>query len=303
MLYLYDASQYNAEPEALLSYRLPALELLSRYAIEEVQSDTQVGQGTWFDLVVEGEMVTLSAQSGLYQVDVSDPASPTTVASHPFTAAAMDTNDLVLLDGVFYLAAAGLRPRVNAISFADGAATETASFGNIEGSQIRAMTGSGDHLFVTSAAYPGRGWLQTLDVTDGFALASTLALPGYPDAAVALDGNLLATTMGSRLVLVDVSSPQAPLIVADVLLPKPDANQRPVSDSLFYDNLLFIAIYGQEVLALDVAEPARPRLVGSLPLPSTRVAAPVTLGLVDGRLIIASETTGIQVYVFERPTR
>jgi hypothetical protein len=168
---------------------------------------------------------------------------------------------------------------------------------------MMAMAGAGNRLHVTTAAGIDEGWLHVVDVRDEMEVVATLPLPGRAQSVVAAEGNLVATAVayeerGDELLLIDVSAPAAPAIVARVPLAGLVEGQPYVHALAFDDGLLFAAVSGQRVLVIDVTEPERPRGVGVVPLPSAFPRPGVVLAVGHGMMVAGSGAMGVMLFAF-----
>jgi hypothetical protein len=182
--------------------------------------------------------------------------------------------------------------------------TETVRRGRFQSDQLMGLAGAGNRLYVTTAAGIEQGWLHVVDVRDEMEVVGTLPLPGRAQSVVAVEGNLVATAvanegLGDELLLVDVSTPAAPAIVARVSLAGLVDGQPRVHALTFDDGLLFAAVSGQQVLMIDVTEPERPRGVGVVPLPSAFPRPGVVLAVRNGMMVAGSGAMGVIVFALD----
>ncbi|MDT8306220.1 MAG: hypothetical protein RRC07_09805, partial [Anaerolineae bacterium] len=308
LLYLYAGSQYDNAPEELLTLRMPSLELVGRLAIEAEDTERAIGQAAVYDLAVANGQTYAVAGDGVYTVELGDPAAPELTGRYPFPEPPRDPRGIVLMGDRLYLGTGWGSP-VHVAALAPNNAgvltqTQSATLSRFQSDVLMGLAGDGDWLYATMAAGMEQGWLHVLDVRDEMEVAATLPLPGRAESVVAVEGNLVATAVGyedrgDELLLIDVSAPHAPAIVARVSLAGLVEGQPHVHALAFDDGLLFAAVSGQQVLVMDVTEPERPRGVGVVPLPSAFPRPGVVLAVGNGMMVAGSGAMGVIVFAFD----
>jgi hypothetical protein len=310
LLYLYAGSPFDSAPEELLSLRLPSLEVLGRLSFAVEDTETTIGQAAVSELATDDEQAYAVARDGIYTMDLSDPAAPAITGRFPFPEPRRDPRGVVLMDGRLYLGTGwGSGTRVDVAALTPDSTgvltqTETVRRGRFQSDQLMGLAGAGKRLYVTTAAGIDEGWLHVVDVRDEMEVVATLPLPGRAESVVAVEGNLVATAVGyedrgDELLLIDVSAPAAPAIVARVALAGLVDGQPHVHALAFDDRLLFAAVSGQQVLVVDVTEPGRPRGVGVVPLPSAFPRPGVVLAVGNGVMVAGSGAMGVVIFAFD----
>ncbi len=308
LLYLYAGSPFDSAPEELLTLRLPSLEVVGRLSFAVEDMETALSQGSASALAMGDGQAYAVARDGIYTIDLSEPAAPELAGRYPFPEPRGDPRGVVLLDGQLYLGT-GWAFRVDVAALTPDSAgvltqTQTVRRGRFQSDQLMAMAGAGDSLYVTTAAGIDEGWLHVVDVRDELEVVGTLPLPGRAEGVIAVEGNLVATAVGyeergDELLLIDVSAPAAPAIVAQVSLAGLVEGQPRVHSLALKDGLLFVVVNGQQVLVIDVTEPERPRGVGVVALPSAYPRPGVELAVGDEMIVAGSGAMGVMLFTFE----
>ncbi len=310
LLMLYVASPDDRAPEELLNLRLPSLEVAGRLSLEVEDVESMIGQASVSELEMGAGWAYAVARDGIYTLDVADAAAPQVASRYPFSEPRRDPRGVVWLGEQLYLGT-GWGDFVEITALAPDSAgvltqTQSVRMGRFEGSQLMAMAGAGQRLYVTTAAGTEQGWLHVVQAGEELEAVATLPLPGYAQAALAVDGDLVATAahneeMGDTLLLIDLSAPAAPAIVARISLDGLVQGQPYVHTLAFHDGLLFAVVSGQRLLVVDVTDPARPRGVGLAELPSRHYNERVALAVGDGLVAAANGAAGVMLYAFEGP--
>lgn len=298
MLYLYDGSPRDSAWERLFSYRLPMLDPLGQLTIEGAERDTPLTVRARFDLAL-GEVsphAYLSTADGVYQIDVANPAAPRIAARAPYAEEALTPIGLVVQGDRVYVSNESEGILITAFTAGDGALERTEQFDGEAGDVLWAVAGADNKLYVTTSEFSNpdhQDWLHVVD-TDGeeMSLLNSLALPGTPGwGTLATNGNVVATTVEGQLLLIDVSTPEEPVLMAAVALPGPI-----VSALDFHEGRLFVVVADQ-LLVVDVTDPAHPRVVGVAELPSAPSYPHAHLAVSDNMVAVAIGEMG--VFVFE----
>ena len=298
ILYLYDGSPFDTAWERLFSYRLPLLEPLGQLTIEGAERDTAQTVRARFDLAL-GESsphAYLTTADGVYQIDIGNPAAPRITAHEPYAEEAFTPIGLLVQgDQVYLVPDAGLR--VMAFTPGDGVLERTAALDALPGDALWAAAAADNRLYVTASqfGYPEGDWLHVVDAGgEELSLLTSIALPGLPGwGALATNGNVVATTVEGRLLLINISTTEEPVLAASVALPGPSA---PVYSPEFHQGRLFV-VAGDQLLVVDVTDPAHPRAVGAAALPSALFYySGAHLAVADSIVAVALGEVGVLVF-------
>lgn len=311
ILYLYDGSPHDTAWERLFSYRLPMLDPLGQLTIEAAERDTPLTVRARFGLALgEGApSAYLSTADGVYQIDIGNPAAPRIAAYQPYAGDALSPLGLVVQGDRVYLGQESSRILVTAFTAGGGELERTGQFDGEAGDLLWVLTdvlwavaGADNKLYVTTSEFSNpdhQDWLHVIE-TDGdeMSLLNSLALPGLPGwGTLAAGGSVVATTAEGRLLLIDVSAPEEPALAASVAAPGPSSA---VYALAFHEGRLFVVVRDQ-LLVVDVTNPAHPRAIGAASLPAAPAYPGVHLAVSDNIVAVAIGEMGL--FVFEMASR
>jgi hypothetical protein len=304
ILYLYDGSPLDTAWERLFSYRLPMLDPLGQLTIEAAERAPTFTVRARFDLALDeasppGEAAVhayLTTADGVYQIDIGNPAAPRIAAYDPYAEEALSPLGLVVQGDWVYLGKEASEILVTAFTVGDGTLERTGQLDGLAGDVLWALAGADNKLYVTASeyGYPERDWLHVVDADgDELSLLASLELPGLPGwGTLAANGSVVATTAEGQLLLVDVSTPEEPVLTAAVALP---GQSSPVYSLEFHEGRLFVVVADQ-LLVVDVTDPDHPRVVGATTLPSAPSYPGAHLAVSDNMVAVANGEMGVLVF-------
>ncbi len=250
---------------------------------------------------LDGGMVVAGGRAGWVAADGAlrvagldtDTVAPTTVEpSVPFASHVVRVGRRAVVagmaSGVWVVDLDGERPPAS-VPIPPGERTAAFAVGTVaaDGDVVFALDGWGSEgrLHVISLRDPDRpAWVAAVDLP----LAADTGVPAYQMAAG--DG-FVYVPFGGRVSVVDARDPAAPTVVASIPLDGALATVR-------HDTHVFVGVEPDSRLAtvqvLDVADPARPRVVGGASFNASRVAGLAVTP--DDRLWVV---TGTRLYAFD----
>jgi hypothetical protein len=189
-------------------------------------------------------------------------------------------------------------PRWSAVPLAqvDGWMTAAATAGSY------AYVAMGARLVVVDLADPGAA--QVVGSSHDLAKRARRDALSRLISRVAVADDVAYLTLGTRLVLADVSRPAAPEVIATIDMPA-EGNRPTASFAAVVDRRLYIGI-GRQLLIYDVRQRARPQLLGSYRWPKLGFWAPDIVHVNGGRAYLkVSEpsATGFRVLDVSDPVR
>jgi hypothetical protein len=233
----------------------------------------------------------LSVSDAVRVFGVSNPTEPQLVTTINVSGTAHLTADDRLLvgnsDGLMVIDASDLA----APSIAGVLATDW----NDPGSTVIGLTARGDHAFVTTyASNPWRGEFHVVDLTLSRSpvLLGSVALDGPAfDLIVRQDivigGMYKGEEYSGNLVTIDVADPTRPFVIAEIEVGVPDPTwQAPTPMEVYglFDDgpVAYVSLRGRQrhaLRVLDLADPAHPRLAGTMPAPGATTAVAASNGI------------------------
>jgi hypothetical protein len=287
---------------------------LSRPLRPRVLGSVNVGGQVVDSAVAEGMVYLACLDQGLVIVDARTPQQPRVVGRHATAEAA---TGVALYNQRLYVAAEALevfdvrRPEApvrEAVRWLRGAYGVTVlppyvviaagtngvrlmpvdKFAELPGARTAHYAArlalAGSHLLVADT----RGGLRVFDVTQAPQLRFEAGLDDIGTIVdVIVDGTvayLADDRYGSGLVVVDISTPEAPLVLGRF-------HTEATTDVAVWQDLAVLGDASGALLVVDIQQPARPRLLGSLMLPG-KVQRVVAL---PPYVLVASDTAGVHV--------
>jgi len=226
--------------------------------ISNPASPVTVGESAYFggspDIAVSGTLAALAQPSGLGLMDISNPSAPTPVAYYntaqsPFAVAMLDPNICVM----------DRRDDLLIINVSDPAAP--VQIGELQiGKPMLDIAIAGHFAYVANECEG----LKIVDLSDPTAPVLAGEWTGGKVSHVVVQGTrayLLTTSYGDQMVVLDVSNPGTPVLLATLSEPS-DAVGLAVRGS----EAFLISDYGNgsanEVLVMDISDLANPRSTG-----------------------------------------
>ncbi len=202
------------------------------------------------DLAVSGTIACVETDGGLQVVDVSRPDSPERVGQ-------LGTNEgqgLAAYGGMAYLAeSTGSGGDLLLINFADPGHPAIAGSVVTNGSATDVAT-NGSYAYVTTSSQ-----FEVVNVQNPASAYVTGSLATGSAAGVAVQGTTAYITGGLGFDVIDATNPTAPKIVGHMNTPGA-GNRVAVADTLAY-----VADGASGLLVIDIARPANPTILGSVP--------------------------------------
>ncbi len=215
-------------------------------------------------LSIAGDVAYLSEAFSLRTIDIADPSNPSVLTHFEQATPLLYVNDLVVRDGVAFVAG-GIQGLLT-LDVSDPAAPRylnTAFDGMPDGRHdALAIALVGDTAFTAEGI---RG-LHVYDASDA-AAPRELADADFQErdhTDIAADGDRVVVNDAGRILLVDVSDPSNPAVMATYR--GEDGFATESRGFWFRDDLLFFG-NGASLYVLDVADPSAPVLVSNTTLP------------------------------------
>jgi hypothetical protein len=272
---------YLAQAGRLLvaDYRPPApFTVLGRSA--------ELGAEALVAVAVSGTTAYLAAEAdGLIVVDVADPAAPRELGRYRPTRGESVVGVTVVGDTAWLPAASGRLLVVDVANPARPVAVAGVDLPGFEPDRVLGIAAVGPHLWL---ARPTNG-LTVLDASDPANPRVVARFEALRSTGVAAVGPHLAVAASDGLAVLDVSRPDQPFELASLKVADPFA-------LAFAGRYAWLSVPHGQVWAIDVQDPARPRLAGIHPLAGfdAEWAATATLAAADGRLLVLDADGGVR---------
>jgi len=237
------------------------------------------------DLAIAGTVLYIaSGSAGLRVVNVANPAAPQIIGSLPTRGNALD----VEVRGTMAYMADG-SGGLQIIDVSIPSSPQAAGWVDTPGSGFDLAIGA-NHVYVAD----GASGLQIIDVTSPGTAQIVATLSGFGTVRhVDVLGNLAAaSTTDGRVHLIDVTNPAAPALISNVsFVSALDVRLRPT--------LLYVATDNSGFAAIDIADPAKPRVLQN----QGNGMQPRDLALVGGFVITSNYLSGngSEVYDVSNP--
>ncbi|KKW33513.1 MAG: PKD domain containing protein [Parcubacteria group bacterium GW2011_GWA1_53_13] len=215
---------------------------------------------------VSGRYAYLAAQTAdrLTIVDVSNPASPTTVGS--VTDAQLDTANAVYVTGNYaYVAASGNADRLTIVDVSNP--SSPAIVGSVTSTQLdgaRSVYVSGRYAYVVAETADGLTIVDVSNPSSPAIVGSVTSTQLDSAYSVYVSGRYAYVAAGGadRLTIVDVSNPSSPVIVGSVT----DSTLLDVARSVYVSGrYAYVMAWAADSLTIvDVFNPSSPTIVGSV---------------------------------------
>jgi len=221
----------------------------SNAASATTEADISLPVGAMVDVVTDGGYAYMSSTYGIVVADVSDPTHPRGIASVAlgFFATHLDR-------GQDFLVATGGASGIAVVDIADPAAPALVGSLEVTADEVAVQ---GMYVYLVDATGYAPYHMRVVDLSDPSnpMLIGETVLPGVP-AEVAVVGNYAYVAASDMLIVVDVSLPSSPTVVASL-----PVTAQIVAASVGYVYIDWPSNYGG-IQVVDVSTPTAPTIVG-----------------------------------------